>query len=282
MWQHPGTTLEDKLNPIWSSMAQLLRNRDYWGSEIWGPDDTAFQKAVDAGKFAIKQLQPFSFSGGNQFAQNKPPGDNVGPLRQLIGSKAVHTILGGVEIPASVPIVGGAHLLGAPTYGLTPAAKFLSTSPAELRAQEIENRLHGGETRTQEEYEKGQARSALRTLIAQSDGDMKIIGPAIRDAIKAGTIQPKDVKKLQEDARLSPLERMARNISMEYQRKGDAPQGYRMLLSVWEESTPAEQQKLQRYIGQLWVKAKQSGANVGEMPVAKGKGDAHPGDVSMQ
>ncbi len=229
----------------------MIENRDYYGTQIYGPDDHLATQALDVGKFAAKQVMPFAWQGGSQFAKDVQPGGNVGPLRQLVGGRLVHEAMS-----------------AGPTFGLTPAAKYLSTSSAEDRAQELEARLHAGDTRTQAEYEKSQAQSALRTMMAQNDPNL---GTAIQDALKNRVITPKQLTNLREEAQLSPLERMAGNIARQYQMKGDPLEGYRALKSVWDKATPDEQQKLVRFIFPLYGRAAQvAGSKIGPPPKMRG------------
>lgn len=174
----PLQTLENKANPLLSSLFQLWNNKDYYGTQIANPEDSWGRQALARVAFAGRQFAPFSITGGNKFAEaSPPPKDSKGPVPKLLGPGATHTMLSGVKIPDSIPtwLGGGSHVLGAPTFGFTPSPSYLSTSPAEQRASEIEDRLHSGDIKTQQQAGYYQAMSALREQFAHACGE----GPAV-------------------------------------------------------------------------------------------------------
>ena len=57
---NPGRTLQNKLHPMWSAMADLAKNQTFEGTEIRDPDDPAFQQIKDVVKYVGSQFLPIS------------------------------------------------------------------------------------------------------------------------------------------------------------------------------------------------------------------------------
>lgn len=65
--KHPLTTVSHKLHPILSMLSDMvLRNKDYFGTEIRNADDPIVQQMKDEAEFAIKQFRPFTLSNSNR------------------------------------------------------------------------------------------------------------------------------------------------------------------------------------------------------------------------
>jgi len=238
-FHQPGQTAINKLNPIWSNMFSIFQNRDFWGTQIYSPDDPWYQKGASMLHYEAGAFEPFAFSG---MAQNWKQG------------------------------VRGAKLI-APFVGLTPAASWIDKTPAEERASEIEDRLNAGESHTSADAASYQVKSALREQLARAGNDpnnpaRKAAIQAITAAIRAKTIQPSDAEKIAAGAMLSPLERMVKGIGMEYESptKYDPGTGYKMLLSIYDKASPDEARMIYRYLGPIYGRARATGADVGPPP----------------
>ena len=71
--QHPLTTLGHKVNPVVSTVIDMLKNEDYYGALIRNPDDPLVNQVRDEMAYAAKQYEPFSSRGiRQQLQQGKP------------------------------------------------------------------------------------------------------------------------------------------------------------------------------------------------------------------
>jgi RNA polymerase sigma factor (sigma-70 family) len=237
LFHQPIQTAINKLNPIWSNFFNIIQNRDFWGNEVYSPDDPWYQKGASMMRYEVGAFEPFAVSG---YLQNRKMG--VGVAKSI-----------------------------APFFGLTPAASWIDKTPAEARASEIENRLNAGESHSSADEANYQVKSTLREQLARAGDDpkaRKAALQAITAAILAKTIQPSDAEKIALGAKLSPLERMVKGIGMEYETptKYDPGTGYKMLLSIYNKASPDEARMIYRYLGPIYGRAKARGADVGPLP----------------
>lgn len=63
---HPLKTLTNKLHPLWSEMAQMLENKDYYGAQIRNPDDPIVKQIGQELEFVGKNFVPFSVRGAER------------------------------------------------------------------------------------------------------------------------------------------------------------------------------------------------------------------------
>ncbi len=64
--EEPITTIENKIHPLASMVAQMLHNHDYYGTEIRNPDDLFVKQAQQAASYVAKSFVPFSARGATQ------------------------------------------------------------------------------------------------------------------------------------------------------------------------------------------------------------------------
>lgn len=124
----PGQTLLHKLHPDIGLMADMLQNKDFYGTEIRHPDDPAMKQILDVASYVGKQFIPFG-------------------VRNAIdsGNKAGKIL---------------------PFIGVTPAPKSITNTPAEELAGElVKNELPVG-SRTQEQADKAAKVRGLRKELA--------------------------------------------------------------------------------------------------------------------
>ena len=79
---HPGTTIINKLNPLLGIVAQLGRNKDYFGTRIYDKSDPWFKEGWDALKYTSEQGIPFGIR--NVFIKDKEE-TGYGKYLNLIG-----------------------------------------------------------------------------------------------------------------------------------------------------------------------------------------------------
>jgi hypothetical protein len=106
----PVQTLTNKLHPLIGTIADMLRNKDYYGQPIRNSDDSIVKQATDLAKYVGQQAEPF---GLRNFLQGRE--SNLTPAQRA-----------------------------AAFVGVTPAPKWISQSKAEQLASEINAKGHGG------------------------------------------------------------------------------------------------------------------------------------------
>jgi hypothetical protein len=88
-YYHPLTTVENKLHPLTRSIAEMLNNADYYGTEIRNKDDSRVQQLFSEAEFMAKQFEPYSLasfekeraSGGTGLS-SAVSGLNIAPASQ--------------------------------------------------------------------------------------------------------------------------------------------------------------------------------------------------------
>jgi len=130
--KHPITTMQHKLHPLWSSLAQMWNNEDFYGTEIRGHDDPIVQQVKDVTEYMAKQFLPFS---ARSYAKMRKAGSS----KWKAGSTAITGI---ISAPASI-----------------------SKSPAqELMTKHIVARLPRG-SRTKAQFDKSRFRKEIQQKI---------------------------------------------------------------------------------------------------------------------
>ena len=130
--KHPITTMQHKLHPLWSSLAQMWNNEDFYGTEIRGHDDPIVQQVKDVTEYMAKQFLPFS---ARSYAKMRKAGSS----KWKAGSTAITGI---ISAPASI-----------------------SKSPAqELITKHIVARLPRG-SRTKAQFDKSRFRKEIQQKI---------------------------------------------------------------------------------------------------------------------
>lgn len=103
--QRPGTTVLNKLNPIFNVIGEMWNNEDFFGNPITDPDATPWEATKQRASFLGHEAAPFSFQGRQQIAGSDQPG------------------------------VGGTVRQGLPYFGITPAPGYV-TSPDQMERRE--------------------------------------------------------------------------------------------------------------------------------------------------
>jgi len=154
--RHPGKTLQNKVHPLISTVAQMLENKDYYSTEIRHADDPIMQQLLDEAKFVGKNMIPFAGQGLSKEIERK-------------GSTATKIL---------------------PFLGFTPAPKDVNTSKAEDLLSEIQAQHREVGSRTKQEAERSQLLSDL--VRAKKRGED--IRPDLRKAIGAGVLKRSDAQ----------------------------------------------------------------------------------------
>ncbi|TMK82947.1 MAG: hypothetical protein E6G57_16530 [Actinobacteria bacterium] len=96
--QRPGITIANKLNPIWSTLADIWRNEDFFGNPISEPEAGWWGQAEERAAFAARQATPFSIQGTRQIAGSEQPGP-LGAVKRVLPFVGVTPAPGYVTSP---------------------------------------------------------------------------------------------------------------------------------------------------------------------------------------
>jgi hypothetical protein len=171
-WSHqPGKTLASKLHPVPAELYRVLvSNEDYWGKEIWVPDDTRLHNVERlATEFVRGLAEPISVS--TMARQYRRTGS--------IGKTALAQI------------------------GLAPAPSYIDRTSAENAALEFLRASRPVGTRTPEAAERATKLAELRVAIQKKAPDAR---EQFNQAVKEGIVRRLDWVGLQRAKRTSLLE----------------------------------------------------------------------------
>jgi hypothetical protein len=164
-----GEVLSHKMNPLISLGWDMMRNRDFYETEIRHPGDPLFKQLQDEAGYIGKTAIPFSVSGYNKLGEEGAP-----ELQKLL-----------------------------PFIGIVPAKKSITMTAAEAKASEIIQAIMPAGARSKEQFEKSQMKSKLLKNIQQNTED----GLAqIQKAVESGIIRPQDARQIFGRRTLTPLE----------------------------------------------------------------------------
>ena len=171
--QNPIGTATNKLSPVFGIAAQIINNKDYYGTKIINKDDPTFQKGVDYLKYFGTQFIPFGIRNFQKEESRQP----------------IDYIL--------------------PEIGITPAPHDLTMTKAEKRAYEImqEKLPIGG--RTKENAEKSKMKGDLTKSLQESKGDTT----KLMDAYRKGDISESEANYIYENYNKSGLEKVSKRLS---------------------------------------------------------------------
>lgn len=177
--QHPVRTVTNKLSPLISMVAQMLENKDYYGTKIANEDDPAVRQVASEVAFMLKQMTPFSIRNmqKNLETQNKSLLDTIGPW-----------------------------------VGITPAPYDIDQTKAEIKAHDIlaSHQQIGG--RTEEQMERSRLISDLMRQYRR--GDPKATDNLFT-AYQSGLISHRQMQNVIINANLTPLQRMVKGMTLE-------------------------------------------------------------------
>lgn len=177
--QDPIRTVANKLNPLIAMVAQMFENKDFYGTKIRNEDDPLVKQVAAEAGYMVKQVIPFSIRNmlKNQETGNKSLFDTVGPW-----------------------------------VGITPAPYDIDQTKAEKLSHEIamSHQEIGG--RTDEQMERSRLVSDLTRRYKM--GDPKATEDLYK-AYEAGAISHRQMQEVMINARLTPLQRSVKNMTLE-------------------------------------------------------------------
>ena len=141
---NPVQTVLNKLSPVNSMVAQMLANKDFYGTEIRHPDDPVFQQALETLGYLGGQMVPFSI-------RNLKKDTRAGAWAKI-----------------------------EPFVGITPAPYDVNMTPAEKAAADLEHAKIPVGARTKEQADRSKNKAKLRNDFKVS-GDKFPIDQAVAD-----------------------------------------------------------------------------------------------------
>jgi hypothetical protein len=163
----PLHTLTAKTHPLLNALWELYQNKDYYGVEIRHPDDPLSKQGAQLAGYVAHQFVPFWMRGVQQQAQKAG---------------------------------GGAGKYIAPYFGVMPAPRAITESPAEREAGDISHGHAPVGGRTAEEYQRSlERRKAIRDIAAGVT--------TATQARQEGRLVRGQVGEARHLARLTPLQR---------------------------------------------------------------------------
>jgi len=184
--QAPVKTISHKTHPALGVITDIAKNRDYYGTEIFNPDDNVLLRQIDKGKYMLKAFVPFWMRGTAKAAESE--GGVVKTLKTKPGK------------------------LLAPLIGIMPATRAYTMTPFEKVAYEsMKSRLPVG-SRTKEQAEKSNLKRELERGLRQGDEDAR---KKIYEAVVQGKITTTDRKAIRKRAKEDPTTRIAKRMPLD-------------------------------------------------------------------
>lgn len=168
--KHPVTSFGHSLNPLLSSMFDLLQNADFYNVEIRHPDDPVWKQGGDVAEFAVKQFIPFSVSGSIKLAED--------------------------DAPAWKRI--------APYFGVTPVSQRMTMTPAQELASELTAARMPRVPRTKDKFDEAKVRGQIVADWKRGQQEKALAG--IGDAVDARTLHPDQLRVMVQKMNLTPLQ----------------------------------------------------------------------------
>lgn len=176
--KHPGTSFAHSLNPMASSMFDLLQNKDFYNTQIRDPDDPLWRQASDVAKFAAGEAKPFAVSGAMKLKENNAP----------------------------------AWKLVAPFFGFTPVPARQTMTPAQELAAETMAASLPSAPMTNAQFEQHQLMKDILRQIKENPGAGS---RALADGIARGEINPDKATQLVEHLKYNPLQFQVHHMTAE-------------------------------------------------------------------
>ena len=142
-----GEMVAHKTNPLFSEILEAIRNKDYFGTQVFNPKDSVGKRAADVAKHLAEGFLPMSVSNSDRMKDS-------GPLRKAAGF-----------------------------VGFAPASAANSRSDFENFVTEHQH--HGGDTKTQAQQDAYEARrDAEDALRAGKEADLSKLTPKQRKSVE--------------------------------------------------------------------------------------------------
>jgi hypothetical protein len=162
----PVKTIENKLTPALSAIADMLNNQDFYNTEIRNANDSLVQQIGDEFKYLADQFQPFTFQA---IQKNIERGEGVGSMVQSF-------------------------------FGIQPAPGYVTQTPLQREISTLYSLRNQG-VKTQESTALSNAKTAIRQAYLKGDiaganalmAKLGLTKAAATDLVKSADI-PSDVR----------------------------------------------------------------------------------------
>jgi diguanylate cyclase (GGDEF)-like protein len=163
----PGTTVVNKLNPIFSLMGNLYSNQDFFGNPITDPEAGYWQQKLQQLQFAGHEMTPFSFQGRQQMEATEQPtgfGAAVKKVLPMVGvTPAPGYITSGEQMERRQRLEADQKYVGELKYKIKKAALAGDKEgAAEITKEYIEARKRMAQTKALVDQDRAKAAAARR------------------------------------------------------------------------------------------------------------------------
>jgi hypothetical protein len=165
----PLTTLGHKTHPLLSLIGDVIKNKDYYGTQIRSEDDNPLVQFSQATGYTVKQFVPFSIRGAQK----------------------------GIERG------GSAGAIAAPFIGVTPAPADVNKTKAEKLVSEYGADRTPQGARTQEETKRSDLKRKM--YVALRKGEVEKAKNFFKEGKDDKILRPRDYIDTVKKARKSPL-----------------------------------------------------------------------------
>jgi N12 class adenine-specific DNA methylase len=173
----PGRTLADKVSPLASLFAEMVKNKDFYGNAIRNVDDPLIQQMLEAGKHVALAAEPFGIRTLEKETNLKAP--IAQRIQQFVG--------------------------------ITPAPSSIEKSSASLLASELAAGNIPPGNRTREQVE----RTKEERTIAELARTGRPVSAEIGKALRAGTVTMAEVRRALAGAHMDPLARTFKSLQLD-------------------------------------------------------------------
>jgi hypothetical protein len=174
------TATYHRLNPGLSLVVDMLNNRDFYGTQIWNPDDSHMKQLASQAAFIAKSMEPFSIAGAQKLSEGQAS------MRDKV----------------------------LPFFGIVPAKREITMTPLETYYGEQFRNLVGDRIKTKEQGEQQQLKAKLVTDLRSA----KAGGPAVDNLparlLAAGVKNQQALNRLGEKAELLPIQYQAKYLPL--------------------------------------------------------------------
>lgn len=226
-YENTPHTLLAKMHPSLSMTGDMIRNKEYYGNQIYNPEDFFIYKAADLAKYGVKQFVPFWIRGVQKETER--------------GGGFMETL---TKTP--LKIIG-------PEFGVMPATSAYTYSKAEKKINEIMQGKKNIEGRNKQKAEEHDLKLKLRRDLG-SKGDAQ----AIAKAVQEGKITPKAAREIMKSRNDTPLQYSFKHLTIEEalqvvklttpeERRQVAPMLAKKLQSIKDRTPDARKDILEQY-----------------------------------
>jgi hypothetical protein len=183
-YQNPTHTILAKTHPLIGLLADMYKNKDYYGVKVFNEDDNFILKQADKGKYAMKQFVPFWMRGAGKEAER--------------GGGVVKTLQ---ETPQKMV---------APLFGVMPATSAYTRSDAEKLMTQFNIGKTGQEGRTREQADISETKRKTLTELRKGT-DWENLPEDLKT--KLDKLSEKKVKEIDKEADLSAFQASFRHLT---------------------------------------------------------------------